>query len=41
MDFSELEKQGYRLFWQDEFDAGELNRDYWNVDEHPAKWDND
>ena len=41
MDYSELEKQGYRLFWQDEFDAGELNRDYWNVEEHPAKWDND
>lgn len=41
MDSSELEKQGYKLFWQDEFDAGDLNRDSWNVEEHPDHWDND
>lgn len=41
MDSSELEKQGYKLFWQDEFGEGELNRESWTVEEHPAHWDND
>lgn len=41
MDFSALEKQGYKLVWQDDFSAKELDRDSWNVEEHPDHWDND
>ncbi|MBR5387633.1 MAG: diguanylate cyclase [Clostridiales bacterium] len=41
MDSSELEKHGYKLVWQDEFDGQELNKDSWSVEERPAGWHND
>ena len=41
MDDSELEKLGYKLVWQDEFGKEELDRSFWNVEEHPAGWINE
>ena len=41
MDSSELEQLGYKLFWRDEFDGPELNREFWTVEEHPDHWHNE
>lgn len=36
MDSYELENNGYKLYWQDEFDGPEPDRSSWNVEEHPS-----
>lgn len=36
----DLEQQGYKLVWQDEFDGPELDRSSWNVEERPDHWVN-
>ena len=34
------ENGGYKLVWEDNFDGDELNREYWNVEEHEKGWVN-
>ena len=41
MDDHQLEQLGYKLVWADEFDGPELDRDSWNVEEHPSNWINE
>ncbi|HAK58646.1 MAG TPA: glucan endo-1,3-beta-D-glucosidase [Lachnospiraceae bacterium] len=35
-----LDKKGYTLKWEDEFEGDKLNRDDWNVELHQAGWVN-
>ena len=36
----DLEKLGYKLVWQDEFDGNKLDESSWSVEEHPDHWVN-
>ncbi|MBR1798257.1 MAG: diguanylate cyclase [Clostridiales bacterium] len=40
MEETDLQKLGYKLIWQDEFDGSDVSRDDWNIEVHPDSWIN-